>query len=371
MANSRPANRPAPRAAVASIDPYVPGRVPTAIPGALKLASNENPFGPSALAIEAARASLHDVNRYPEAGAGTLRAKLAARHGVTSEQVLVGSGSDEVLYLLAGTYLEPGRHAVMAAPPYGIHRISALYMGAEITLVPLVDGAHDLPAMASAAQASAAAAATPASGIVYVANPHNPTGTAVSATALASLVDQVPADWLIVVDEAYHEFMDATTRCTALDLLGRHPGLVVTRTFSKAYGLAGMRVGYAVASAEVLEPVSRIRPPFNVSTPSLAAAAAALDDAVYLAQTVRDTLASRALLEAACDRLGLRRMPSQANFVLIEVRGGWPSALEADAISVRPGANLGMPGWARISLPRPADVPRVVAILERAVRGTS
>ena len=359
---------PIPRPAVAAIDAYVPGRAPAAIPGALKLASNENPFGPSGVAIEAARASLHDVNRYPEAGAGTLRAKLAARHGVTPEQVLVGSGSDEVLYLLAGTYLEPGRHAVMAAPPYGIHRISARYMGAEITLVPLVDGAHDLPAMASAAVA-ASASASAASGIVYVANPHNPTGTAVTAAALAALVDGGPAHWLIVVDEAYHEFMDASTRCTALDLLGRHPGLVVTRTFSKAYGLAGMRVGYAIASAELLEPVSRIRPPFNVSTPSLAAAAAALDDAAYLAQTVRDTLASRALLEAACDRLGLRRMPSQANFVLIEDRNGWPDAMAADAISVRPGANLGVPGWARISLPRPADVPRVVAILERAVRG--
>jgi histidinol-phosphate aminotransferase len=362
---SQPAHRPAPRAAVAAIDPYVPGRAPAAVPGALKLASNENPFGPSAMAIEAARASLHDVNRYPEAGAGTLRAKLARRHGVTPEQLLVGSGSDEVLYLLAGTYLEPGRHAVMATPPYGIHRISARYMGAEIILVPLADGVHDLPAMASAAQAVGLSAA----GIVYVANPHNPTGTAVSLAALASLVDEVPANWLIVVDEAYHEFMDAPTRCTALDVLGRHPGLVVTRTFSKAYGMAGMRVGYAIASAEVLEPVSRIRPPFNVSTPSLAAAAAALDDAAYLAQTVRDTLVSRALLEAACDRLGLRRMPSQANFVLIEDRDGWPTALEADAISVRPGTNLGMPGWARISLPRPADVPRVVATLERAVRG--
>ena len=368
MAAERPAHRPAPRPAVAAIDPYVPGLVPPAIPGALKLASNENPFGPSALAIEAARASLHDVNRYPEAGASTLRAKLAARHVVSPEQVLVGSGSDEVLYLLAGTYLEPGRHAVMAAPPYGIHRISAQYMGAEITLVPLVDGVHDVPAMASAAVAASTASADGAPGIVYVANPHNPTGTAVSAAALETLVDEVPADWLIVVDEAYHEFMDASARCTALDLLGRHPGLVVTRTFSKAYGMAGLRVGYAVASAEVLEPVSRIRPPFNVSTPSLAAAAAALDDAAYLAQTVRDTLASRALLEAACDRLGLRRMPSQANFVLVEDRDGWPSALEADAISVRPGANLGMPGWARISLPRPADVPRVAAILERAVR---
>ena len=204
---------------------------------------------------------------------------------------------------------------------------------------------------------------------MYVANPHNPTGTLVSGEALAALVDEVPASWLIVVDEAYHEFVEPGVRSTALDLLGRHPGLVVTRTFSKAYGLAGMRVGYAIASAAVLEPVGRIRPPFNVSTPTLAAAVAALDDNAYLAMTVRETLRSRDMLVAALDRLGLRYLPSQANFVLVEDRDGWPAALLADAISVRPGANLGVPGWARISLPRPEDMPRIVAILERAVGG--
>jgi histidinol-phosphate aminotransferase len=358
-----PGAHPSPRAAVAAIDPYVPGSVPPNVAGALKLASNENPFGPSPLAVAAARASLDGVNRYPEAGAPTLRARLAARHGVTPDQVLVGSGSDEVLYLLAGVYLEPGRHAVMAAPPYGIHRISARYMGAAISLVPLVDGVHDLPAMTAAAREAGAP------GVLYVANPHNPTGTVVSGEALAALLDGVPRDWLVVVDEAYHEFVSPALRSSALDLLGRHPGLVVTRTFSKAYGLAGMRVGYAVADAAVLEPVSRIRPPFNVSTPTLAAAVAALDDDAQLARTVRGTVEAREALEAACERLGLRYLASEANFVLVEDRDGWPAALAADAISVRPGANLGVPGWARISLPRPEDVPRLVAILERCVGG--
>jgi histidinol-phosphate aminotransferase len=346
---------------VAAIDPYVPGAVPPNVAGALKLASNENPFGPSPLAVAAAHASLDGVNRYPEAGAPTLRAKLAARHGVSPDQVLVGSGSDEVLYLLAGVYLEPGRSAVMAAPPYGIHRISARYMGATITLVPLVDGVHDLPAMAAGAREAGGP------GVLYVANPHNPTGTVVSEAAIAALVDGVPADWLIVVDEAYHEFVSPAVRSTALDLLGRHPGLVVTRTFSKAYGLAGMRAGYAVAAAAVLEPVSRIRPPFNVGTPTLAAAAAALDDGAHLDRTVQRTAEARRALEAALDRLGLGYLPSQANFVLVEDRDGWPAALAVDAIAVRPGANLGVPGWARISLPRPEDLPRLVAIIERCV----
>ena len=322
---------PSPRAAVAAIDPYVPGAVPPAVERALKLASNENPFGPSPLAIEAARLALADVNRYPEAGAPTLRANLAARLGVAAEQILVGAGSDETLYLLANTYLEPGRHAVMADPAYGIHRISARAAGATVTQVPCVDGVHDLPAMAVAARDARAP------GVLYVANPHNPTGTVVTGEGLTTLVDTVPADWLIVVDEAYTDFVDADRRFSALELLGRNPGLVVTRTFSKAYGLAGMRVGYAVAAATVLEPVGRIRPPFNVS------------------------------LNAALDRLGLRSLPSQANFVLVEDRDDWPAALAIDAISVRPGATLGVPGWARISLPTPEDVERVVEVISRAL----
>jgi len=209
---------PSPRAAVKAIDPYVPGAVPPAVDRALKLASNENPFGPSPLAVEAARLALADVNRYPEAGAPTLRAKLAAKHGVAADQILVGAGSDETLYLLANTYLELGRHAVMADPAYGIHRISARAAGATVTQVPCVDGVHDLAAMADAARAA------DAPGVLYVANPHNPTGTVVGADPLAQLVDGVPRDWLIVVDEAYHDFVDPGVRATALDLLGRHPG---------------------------------------------------------------------------------------------------------------------------------------------------
>lgn len=348
------ASRPSPRAAVAAIAPYVPGAVPPAVERALKLASNENPFGPSPLAVEAARLAVAGVNRYPEAGAGTLRAKLAKLHGVDADQILVGAGSDETLYLLANTYLEPGRHAVMADPAYGIHRISARAAGATITQIPAIDGVHDLPAMGGAARAAGAP------GVLYVANPHNPTGTIVTSAALEALLAAVPPDWLVVIDEAYVHFVDPGLQFTALSLLGRHPGLIVTRTFSKAYGLAGMRVGYAIGGAEVLEPVGRIRPPFNVTAPALAAAEAALDDEAYLARTVADVLAARASLGAALDRLGLRHLPSQANFLLVEDRDGWPAALAADAISVRPGANLGVPGYARITLPRAEDVDRVV-----------
>ncbi len=337
----------------------MPGATPANGAGrTLKLASNENPFGPSPRAVAAAVAVMAGVDRYPEPGAPTLRARLAERHGVSPDQVLVGTGSDEVIHLLATTYLEPGRRAVMARPPYGIHRIASQAAGAELVLVPLRNHVHDLPAMAAAVAPQDA---------VFVANPHNPTGTVVAPAQLRAFVADLPPDCLVVVDEAYFEYVEPAVRATAIDLLGLHPGLVVTRTFSKVYGLAGLRVGYAIASAAVLEPVGRIRPPFNVSTPALAAAAAALDDPDHVAMTVRETAVSKAILVEACRRLHLDHVPSQANFVLVEDRDGWPAALAADAISVRPGASLGVPGWARVSMGRPDEMGRVVGILEATV----
>ncbi len=348
------------RAALDAIEPYVPGAAPAGPSDrALKLASNENPFGPSPKAVAAALAVMAGVDRYPEPGAPTLRARLAERHGVGPDQVLVGTGSDEVIHLLATTYLEPGRRAVMALPPYGIHRIASQAAGAELVLVPLRDHVHDLPAMAAAAAPQ---------GSVFVANPHNPTGTAVAPAELRAFVADLPPDCLVLIDEAYVEYVEPAMRATAIDLLGVHPGLVVTRTFSKVYGLAGLRIGYAIGSAAVLEPVGRIRPPFNVSTPALAAAAAALEDSEHVAATVRETAVAKAIVVDACQRLGLDHVPSQANFVLVEDRDGWPSALAADAITVRPGASLGVPGWARVSLGRPDEMRRVVAILEATVR---
>jgi histidinol-phosphate aminotransferase len=349
-----------PRAALDAIVPYVPGAAPAeGTDHALKLASNENPFGPSPRALDAARVALDTAERYPDGGSSLLRARLADRHRVAPDQILVGAGSDEVFYLLTRAYLEPGRRAVMARPPYGIHAIAARSMGAEIVLVPLRDQTHDLEAMA---------AASVAQGCTFVANPHNPTGTAVRPDDLRAFIERVPSDSMIVVDEAYHEFVDPAMRLTAIDLLDRHPGLVVTRTFSKAYGLAGLRVGYAIASPVVLEPVERIRPPFNVTAVSLAAAAAALDDAAHVEMTVRETAVAMAVLVDMCDRLGLVFVPSHTNFLLVEDRDSWPSALLSEGITVRPGATLGIPGWARVSLGRPDDMRRVVRVIERTVR---
>jgi histidinol-phosphate aminotransferase len=246
------------------------------------------------------------------------------------------------------------------------------------------DGVHDLEAMA--------AAAVPG-GWVVVTNPHNPTGTAVRPIDLSRFLAGVRRDVLVLLDEAYFDFADDEHRITGADVLRQDPNLVVLRTFSKAFGLAGLRVGYVLADPDILEPVERIRPPFNVGVPAQAGAQAALDDAGHLARTVAGNAAARAGFLAACERIGLEVMPSQTNFVLIRgeplatrpapaaltagaeqraegtaaARPGWPEALAAAGIVVRPGANLGMPGWYRVSLGTADDMARVAELMEQAL----
>ena len=348
-----------PRSAIDAIAAYVPGRAAPPVPGALKLASNENPLGPSPKALAAIAAALPELHRYPDSSGGALKDAIAARHGLAAGHVLVGNGSDDVIYLLATVYLEPGRSVVLADPPYSIHRIAAQVAGAEIVRVPLVDGVHDLPAMAAAARPD---------GWVAVTNPHNPTGTAVDPGALRELVAAVPGDCLVLVDEAYHDFMDAPVQFSAASLLHDHRNVVVLRTFSKAFGLAGLRVGYALGDPSLLEPVERIRPPFNVGVAAQAGALAALGDKDHLARTVASNAEARALFLDACVRAGLEALSSQANFVLVRDRDGWPDALAAAGITVRPGGNLGAPGWHRVTLGTPEQMRRVVALMEAAVR---
>jgi len=337
---------------------YVMGRPspPGAERGA-KLSSNENPFGPSPLGIAAAVAALPGVNRYPAEPTG-LRERIAAVHGVSPAHVITTAGSDEVIHLLCAVYLEPGRRMILGSPPYGIHRVAGQLSGAELVRVPLVDFIHDLPAMAATARPG---------DVIAVTNPHNPTGTAVRPDALRDLLVAVPRDCVVLVDEAYHEYMDDDVRVSAVSMLHLHPGLVVSRTFSKVYGLAGLRIGYGIGRPGTLEPMDRVRTPANVNAVGMAAATAALEDREHVQRSVRLTREGRDRLTAACVRLGLEFVPSQANFVLVRDRGGWPEALAAEAIVVRPGANLGVPGWHRVTIGTATEMDRVVEILESAL----
>jgi histidinol-phosphate aminotransferase len=358
-----------PRQAISTIAPYVPGRTHDDVRRALgltevvKLASNENPFGPSPRVVDAIRRAAPEVGRYPDGASVDLRSDLARCFGVAHENVVTGNGSDELILLLALAYLDAGDEAVLARPPYGIHRTAVLATGGVPVTVPLRDYVHDLEAMA--------AAVTTRTRLVFLANPHNPTGTLVDGLALRRFVEVAPASVLVVVDEAYFDFVDPDLRHTARDLLDLHPNVVTLRTFSKAYGMAGLRAGYAVAHADVVATLDRIRPPFGLNSLAQAAARAALTDREHLAFVIEATRCGRSRLLELASRLDLEAIPSQANFVLMRVED--PAVvmdLMAQGVIVRPGENLGMPGWIRVSVGLPEEIDRFEQFWPRSPRAS-
>lgn len=360
-----------PRPDVAALSPYVPGRPASEVKrlfglhDVAKLASNENPFGPSPRAVEAATQALAGVNGYPDGGSVALRERLAAKFDLGHDSVVVGNGSDEIILLLALDYLESGDEVVLAAPPYSIHRNATLIAGGKPLGVPLCEQRHDLEAMA--------AAVTARTKLIVVTNPHNPTGTVVSAGALQRFAAAVPPTVLLVVDEAYHDFVDDGLRYTARHLLAAHPNVVTLRTFSKAYGLAGLRAGYALAHPSIVAMLDRIRPPFGLNAVAQAAALAALDDDAFVEQVVQQTRAGRVRLLETARRHGLEAIPSQANFVLMYAGDsvGLAERLLRHGVIVRPGENLGVPGWIRVSAGTGAELDRFDEALGVCLRPAS
>jgi histidinol-phosphate aminotransferase len=326
---------PDPLPQVAALEPYVPGKPSPSEAGSL--ASNESPFGASPKVAEALTASATRIHRYPDPLASGVRSALARLHGVDAECVVVGNGSDEVIYLLAMAYAAGGR-AVCADPPYRLDEIVPQIVGASVVKVPLKGWTHDLEAMAAVD-----------ADIAFVVNPHNPTGTTVSRDAIRAFAETSPAR-LIVVDEAYMEFADDPERTTMIhDATGN---IAVMRTLSKAYGLAGARIGYLVAAPEVIDALRRIRPPFSVTGPTQEAALAALADTAHLAWVREQTRRGRERLTEAFGAAGYEVVPSQANFVLVVAPDAeeLQARLERGGVSVRLGANLELPGTVRVTV---------------------
>lgn len=306
------------------------------ITDAVKLASNENPLGPSARALEAAARALMDSNRYPDGAAYTLRAKLAKKHGVGMDEVLLGAGSNEILDLAVRTFCTAEHHIVFAEPAFLVYRLAALASGVPFSAVPLTaDLFHDLPAMAAAVK--------PETRIMFVANPNNPTGTYVGRAAVEKLLREVPPEVIIVMDEAYLEYADAPDYPDSLELRGLRERLLTCRTFSKIYGLASLRVGYGIARPALIDYMNRVRAPFNVSALAQAAAVAALDDEDHV-QTARVlNRKERQRLSEALAAAGLSVAPSQANFVLVDVKRPARAVYDAllkKGVIVRPFASL-------------------------------
>ena len=323
----------------------------------IKLASNENALGPSPLAARAMRRAVRGMHRYPDGSAFLLRRALAERHGLDMAQVLIGHGSNELIAFLGHALLEAGTNIVMADRAFAVYRLVAALYQADVIDVPMRDYTHDLDAMRDAV--------TPRTRLVFVANPNNPTGTAVDPGALDRFIEDVSPRAPVVVDEAYVELLPAARRPDLLRHVRAGRNVLVLRTFSKAYGLAGLRVGYALGPAEVLEAFNRVRQPFNVNGMGQAAAVAALDDEAHVERTCRMTASGMRALTRAFDRLGLSHVPSEANFVLVRTGAGRAvfEAMQRRGVIVRPMDAYGLPEHVRITVGRPAENRRCVEAL--------
>lgn len=347
------------------IQPYQPGtpieqvaeRLGFAASEVVKLASNENPLGPSPLATAAAALELERLHRYPDSEAPSLRAALARHLDVPLAEVVVGNGSNELLELLVRTFCAGGEHVVFGEPSFVVYRLACLAQGVPFTAVPLAPGhVHDLPAMARAI--------TPETRLVFIANPNNPTGTHVGRAALSEFLERVPKDVIVALDEAYCEYADASDYPDGLAYRGQHPRVVVLRTFSKIYGLAGLRVGYAIMPAELAGYVHRVRAPFNVNSVAQAAGVAALGDTAHVARSRELNQREKAFVSGSLGRLGLSVTPSQANFLLVDV--GRPASAVYDAllghgVIVRTVPPL--PSMVRVTLGTRAENERFLAAL--------
>lgn len=333
------------------LKPYEPGKPidevkrELGLEKVIKLASNENPFGCSEKAKEAIREELNQMHIYPDGYAYEIRQKVAEHLNVNKEQLIFGNGSDEVILILCRALLSPNKNTVMAHPSFSQYKHNALIEGAEIREVPLSNGEHDLDEMLKQIDDNTA--------IVWVCNPNNPSGNYIDKDRFLTFLKAVPEDVLVVSDEAYHEYVVAPDYPDTISLLNQFPNLMVLRTFSKAYGLASLRIGYGVANEEFIKLLDPARPPFNTSTIAQAAALAALDDQQFIQTCSEKNREGLQQFYSFCDEHNLKYYPSQANFILIDFeRSGdevFQYLLERGYI-VRSGIPLGFPTAIRITV---------------------
>lgn len=350
---------------ILDLAPYQPGKPmdelerELGVRNAVKLASNENPAGPAKGVIAALETAMSGLRLYPDANGFALKEALAAHLGVGANRITLGNGSNDVLDLLARIFVTPGDEVVYAEYAFLVYALVTKATSGRAVVVPARDWGHDLSAMADAVTARTK--------LVFIANPNNPTGTWTDAAALEAFLERVPENVIVVLDEAYCEYVDENAYPNGLDYLDRFPNLVVTRTFSKIYGLAGLRAGYAVASEGITDLLNRVRQPFNVNHLAQKAALAALADQGHVDRCRDINRRGRARLSELCEELGLDYIPSVANFLTVEFGERTTEIYEAllrRGIIVRPVANYGMPGHLRITIGTREDM----TLLENALR---
>ena len=354
---------------VRAISPYQPGKPISELARELglneadivKLASNENPLGPSPRALAAAQDALHDMALYPDGAGFALKAKLSEKLGVAQNQIVLGNGSNDVLDMAAQAFLSPGTSSVHAQHAFAVYPIATQTVGAQSIVVPARNYGHDLAAMRDAIRDDTR--------VLWIANPDNPTGTFLAWAEIEAFLETVPQQVLVVLDEAYGEYLPLAERCDTAAWLARFPNLLISRTFSKAYGLAGLRVGYGLGHPDVIDLLNRVRHPFNVNLPGLAAAEAALDDTEFLARTYALNMAGMAQLVNGLAELGIEVVPSKGNFLLAKV--GDAARINAELLKrgviVRPVANYGLPEFLRVSVGLAGQNARFLEALEASL----
>ncbi len=348
---------------VAALQPYVPGKPVEALERELgltrtvKLASNENPLGPSPLALQAAQHVMQGLHLYPDDSGYRLKTRLAHFHQCQPDECILGAGSSDVLAMIAHAFLAPGVNAVYAAHSFAMYAIYTQASGADAKVAPALSAdhadmpyGHDLDAMLALIDANTR--------VVFIANPNNPTGTWLSRTALEAFLQQVPSHVVVVLDEAYTQYVDNAAFPNGLQWIKDYQNLIVTRTFSKIYGIAGLRVGYGIAQQPLIDVIARVRAPFNVSLPALAAAEAALDDDDFLQRSVATNQQGMRQLQEGLAKLGLSAIPSVGNFLCIDMQqtaAPLYQQLLAKGVIVRPVANYQLPNHLRVTIGTAAE----------------
>jgi histidinol-phosphate aminotransferase len=325
--------------------------------GIIKLASNENPLGPSPDALAALRKALAGLSLYPDGNAFYLKQKLAAKLGVTPANLVLGNGSNDIIEFLGHALLGPGGEMVVSQYCFAIYPIVAKLLGARVITVPARNHGHDLPAMLRAVTVNTK--------LVFVANPNNPTGTLAPAAHVRQLVKELPESVALAMDEAYFEYLEKPLDLLPLIRAGRKPNLILLRTFSKIYGLAGLRLGYGIGHPEFIAALEKIRQPFNVNSLAQTAALAALDDTAHLEKTRWNNFDGRKFLEKSFAAMKLEFVPTAANFILVKVGAGQEvfEQLQRRGIITRPMGGYQLPEWIRVSIGVPKENERCIKAL--------
>lgn len=355
---------------IRALAPYIPGKPPEeleremGIKNAVKLASNENPLGPSPKALRAIKRALSGINRYPDGACYYLKDALANKLGFKSENIILGNGSNEIITNVAKAFLRPGEEAVVAHPAFIIYQTAVQCAGAVKIRTPLKNFTHDLQAMKSRI--------TGKTRLIFISNPNNPTGTMVGAQEFDLFMAGLPDDIIVVLDEAYHEYVERDDPPDTVSYVREGKGLIVLRTFSKVFGLAALRIGYGIADASIIEILERVRDPFNVNTLAQVAALASLDDDEHVRRSADINAKGKAYLYKKLDEMGIDYVQSQANFILVKVGDGKKvyHDLLKQGVIVRPLGSYDLAEHVRVTIGLPAENKNFIDALRKVMKGS-